>query len=111
VKVFDVVDGEAQKTGGGHTLKGLVTPRTRPRSFDRTGIRHIIRHTGPVWQISWAHPKYGHILASCSYDGKVLIWKEQQTQGSAAGVWTKVKEHTLHTASGKKYFSSVRNAY
>ena len=35
------------------------------------------RHTGPVWQIAWAHPKYGHILASCSYDGKVLIWMEQ----------------------------------
>ncbi|THU94495.1 WD40 repeat-like protein [Dendrothele bispora CBS 962.96] len=73
VKVFDVVEGEAQKTTSGHTLKG---------------------HTGPVWQVAWAHPKFGHILASCSYDGKVLIWKEQQGQG-----WTKVGEHTLHTAS------------
>ncbi|KAJ7590435.1 WD40-repeat-containing domain protein [Mycena floridula] len=71
VKVFDVVDGE-QRTTPGHTLKG---------------------HTGPVWQVTWAHPKFGHILASCSYDGKVLIWREQ------AGQWTKVKEHTLHTAS------------
>ena len=24
VKVFDVVDGEAQRTGGGHTLKGYA---------------------------------------------------------------------------------------
>ena len=24
VKVFDVLDGEAQRTGGGHTLKGYV---------------------------------------------------------------------------------------
>jgi len=78
VKVFDVVEGDTQRTSGGQTLKG---------------------HTGPVWQVAWAHPKYGHILASCSYDGKVLIWKEQQGQGPAAGVWTKVKEHTLHTAS------------
>ncbi|KAJ3887919.1 WD40-repeat-containing domain protein [Lentinula edodes] len=77
VKVFDVVDGDASKTSGGHTLKG---------------------HTGPVWQVAWAHPKFGHILASCSYDGKVLIWKEQQSQGSAGG-WSKVGEHTLHTAS------------
>ena len=54
-----------------------------------------------MWQVAWAHPKYGHILASCSYDGKVLIWKEQQGQGSAAvGGWIKIKEHTLHTASG-----------
>jgi WD40 repeat protein len=58
-------------------------------------------HTGPVWQVAWAHPKYGHILASCSYDGKVLIWKEQQVQGAGAGSWTKIKEHTLHTASGE----------
>jgi len=77
VKVFDVVDGEPQRSTGGHTLKG---------------------HTGPVWQVAWAHPKYGHILASCSYDGKVLIWKEQQGQGAVGG-WIKIKEHTLHTAS------------
>ncbi|RDB21848.1 Protein transport protein SEC13 [Hypsizygus marmoreus] len=78
VKVFDVIEGDAQRSAGGHTLKG---------------------HTGPVWQVAWAHPKFGHILASCSYDGKVLIWKEQPGQGPAVGGWNKVKEHTLHTAS------------
>ncbi|KAG6856206.1 hypothetical protein H0H87_006602 [Tephrocybe sp. NHM501043] len=78
VKVFDVIDGETQRSAGGYTLKG---------------------HTGPVWQVAWAHPKFGHIIASCSYDGKVLIWKEQQGQGPTAGGWNKVKEHTLHTAS------------
>jgi WD40 repeat protein len=63
--------------------------------------RGLTSHAGPVWQVAWAHPKYGHILASCSYDGKVLIWKEQQGQGAGIGSWTKVKEHTLHTASGE----------
>ncbi|PFH44721.1 hypothetical protein AMATHDRAFT_72215 [Amanita thiersii Skay4041] len=76
VKVFDVIDGETQRAG--HTLRG---------------------HAGPVWQVAWAHPKYGHILASCSYDGKVLIWKEQQGQGISSVGWVRVKEHTLHTAS------------
>jgi protein transport protein SEC13 len=34
-------------------------------------------HTGPVWQVAWAHPKFGSsLLASCSYDGRVIIWKE-----------------------------------
>lgn len=33
-------------------------------------------HQGPVWQVAWAHPKFGSLLASCSYDGKVIIWKE-----------------------------------
>ncbi|EIN13945.1 hypothetical protein PUNSTDRAFT_110098 [Punctularia strigosozonata HHB-11173 SS5] len=32
-------------------------------------------HAEPVWQVAWGHPKYGH-LAFCSYDGKVLVWKE-----------------------------------
>ncbi|KAL4065763.1 WD40-repeat-containing domain protein [Scleroderma yunnanense] len=76
VKIFDVVNGSPSKSGG-QTLKG---------------------HTGPVWQVAWAHPKFGNILASCSYDGKVFIWKDQ-TQGGAAGGWTKIEEHTLHTAS------------
>ena len=61
---------------------------------------HLYRHTGPVWQVAWAHPKFGQILASCSYDGKVIIWKEQLGQGPGAGGWTKIKEHTLHKASG-----------
>ncbi|KAG8933506.1 GTPase-activating protein S13 [Tulasnella sp. 419] len=80
IKIFDVVDGE-QKQQPGHTLKG---------------------HTGPVWQVAWANPKYGHILASCSYDGKVLIWKEQSNGPGTqpgAGNWTKIKEYTAHTAS------------
>ncbi|KZS88497.1 WD40 repeat-like protein [Sistotremastrum niveocremeum HHB9708] len=77
IKVFDVVDGQQQKSSPGQTLKG---------------------HSGPVWQVAWAHPKYGHILASCSYDGKVLIWKEDQ-QSQQGGTWLKMKEHSLHTAS------------
>ncbi|KIY73878.1 WD40 repeat-like protein [Cylindrobasidium torrendii FP15055 ss-10] len=77
VKVFDVIDGDAQRSAG-HTLKG---------------------HTGPVWQVAWAHPKFGNILASCSYDGKALIWKEQPGPAASGGGWSKIKEHTLHTAS------------
>jgi protein transport protein SEC13 len=55
-------------------------------------------HEGAVWCVSWvslaprstpettakahpqAHPKYGNILASASYDGKVFIWREQNNQ-------------------------------
>ncbi|ODV98516.1 hypothetical protein PACTADRAFT_64591 [Pachysolen tannophilus NRRL Y-2460] len=50
-------------------------------------------HDGPVWQVSWAHPKFGVILASCSYDGKVLIWKEEN------GSWSSIAEHAIHQAS------------
>jgi protein transport protein SEC13 len=34
-------------------------------------------HEGPVWQVSWAHPKFGVLLASCGFDGSVLV--HQQT--------------------------------
>lgn len=100
VKVFDVVDGNA--SGQGETLRG---------------------HEGPVWQVAWAHPKFGPILASASYDGKVIIWKNDGgagaapaatstyggagaygappggNQASGAGGWSKIKEHALHGAS------------
>ncbi|TPX67504.1 hypothetical protein SpCBS45565_g03743 [Spizellomyces sp. 'palustris'] len=50
-------------------------------------------HEGPVWQISWAHPKFGNVLASCSYDSKVCVWKETN------GQWSRVWEHKKHGAS------------
>lgn len=28
----------------------------------------LTKHEGPVWQVSWAHPKFGSVLATCSYD-------------------------------------------
>jgi protein transport protein SEC13 len=34
----------------------------------------LLGHDGPVWQVAWAHPKFGSIIASCSYDRKVLVW-------------------------------------
>jgi protein transport protein SEC13 len=50
-------------------------------------------HEGAVWCVSWAHPKYGNILASAGYDGKVLIWREQNNQ------WQKLFDFALHKAS------------
>ncbi|KAJ3062920.1 GTPase-activating protein S13, partial [Podochytrium sp. JEL0797] len=50
-------------------------------------------HQGPVWQVAWAHPKFGTVLASCSYDANVYIWREYN------GVWSKVMEHQAHSSS------------
>ncbi|KAF5932045.1 hypothetical protein HYC85_028216 [Camellia sinensis] len=45
-------------------------------------------HQGPVWQVAWAHPKFGSLLASCSYDGRVILWKESnQNEWSQAHVF------------------------
>lgn len=63
-----------------------------------------------MWQVAWAHPKYGSILASCSYDRKVhtehtvvtssfiskqvIIWKE------TGGSWKQLYEFCEHKSSG-----------
>ncbi|ODQ50048.1 WD40 repeat-like protein [Saitoella complicata NRRL Y-17804] len=56
-------------------------------------IETLRGHTGPIWQLAWAHPKFGTILASASYDGKVIIWREEK------GVWSKLMESTVHSGS------------
>jgi len=52
-------------------------------------VADIKGHEGPVWQVAWAHPKFGSIIASCSYDRKIIIWRE-----NSPNVWTKYFEHT-----------------
>jgi len=54
----------------------------------------LVGHDGPVWQVSWAHPKWGSILASCSYDRKVVVWKEDKPKQ-----WQKLYEYTGHELS------------
>jgi len=56
----------------------------------QTQIAHLKGHDGPVWQVAWAHPQFGNLLASCSYDGRVVVWKETPTQQSSQ--WEKVYE-------------------
>lgn len=51
-------------------------------------------HEGPVWQVAWAHPKFGVILGSCSYDGTVLIHRE-----TTPNTWTIVYQHRVHESS------------
>ncbi|KAL1842253.1 hypothetical protein VTJ49DRAFT_5731 [Mycothermus thermophilus] len=69
IKIFEI-EGETQRLT--ETLKG---------------------HDGAVWCVSWAHPKYGNILASAGYDGKVLIWRETN------GAWQRIFDFALHKAS------------
>lgn len=34
-------------------------------------------HSGSVWRVTWAHPEYGQVLATCSFDRTVGVWEEQ----------------------------------
>jgi protein transport protein SEC13 len=60
-----------------------------PSTGTQKHVADLKGHEGPVWQVAWAHPRFGTLLASCSYDRKVKIWREVQ-----AGVWSVVYEKT-----------------
>eukprot|EP01047_Picozoa_sp_COSAG01_P009973 COSAG01_NODE_417_length_17291_cov_610.598825_14_plen_255_part_00 len=47
-----------------------------------------------MWQVSWAHPKWGTVLASCSYDRKVIVWR-----AAAPTAWAPVHIHAEHMGS------------
>ncbi|RYG68065.1 hypothetical protein EON64_06000 [archaeon] len=51
-------------------------------------------HNGPVWQVAWAHPKFGAILASCSYDGTVKVHKE-----TTPANWLRIYDYRFAEAS------------
>eukprot|EP00521_Asterionellopsis_glacialis_P007966 CAMPEP_0195281164 /NCGR_PEP_ID=MMETSP0707-20130614/597_1 /TAXON_ID=33640 /ORGANISM="Asterionellopsis glacialis, Strain CCMP134" /LENGTH=347 /DNA_ID=CAMNT_0040340023 /DNA_START=106 /DNA_END=1149 /DNA_ORIENTATION=- len=53
---------------------------------------------GPVWQVSWAHPKFGVILACACFDGSMLIFQE-----------TRPRDWTLVHAAKQLHESSVNS--
>lgn len=55
-------------------------------------------HKGSVWQVSWAHPRFGKIIASCGYDTKVFIYKKNKL-GNSKGEWSKIYEYSEHKNS------------
>jgi protein transport protein SEC13 len=70
---------------------------TDPHASLPTQVAHVADlagHEGPVWQVAWAHPKFGALLASCGYDNRVVIWKEVSEH-----VWQQLYVSTVHTAS------------
>ena len=34
-------------------------------------------HYGSVWRVTWAHPEFGQVLATCSFDNTAAIFEEQ----------------------------------
>lgn len=59
-----------------------------------TPITDLVGHEGPVFEVAWAHPKFGNILASCGFDNRVILWQEQQNNE-----WSQVYVSSIHTAS------------
>lgn len=55
---------------------------------------NLVGHEGPVWQVAWAHPRFGVLLASCSYDGSIIIHKEISQNN-----WTIAYQHKINDSS------------
>jgi protein transport protein SEC13 len=64
-----------------------------------------LRHEGPVWAVSWAHPKFGVKLASASYDRTVIVWACDE---SSATTHHQHQAASLHArATGSSVLSST----
>ncbi|CAI5445952.1 unnamed protein product [Caenorhabditis angaria] len=53
----------------------VVWDRKPDGTWKRSAIWKV--HGGAVWRAIWAHPEFGQILATCSYDRNINIWEEQ----------------------------------
>jgi nucleoporin SEH1 len=45
-------------------------------------------HRGSVTMLSWGHPEFGSLLATCGSDHEAKIWEERTNATSAASRWT-----------------------
>ena len=50
-------------------------------SMDKQPISELINngHEQSIWDISFSHPDLGNYIASCGYDNKLIIWKENKS--------------------------------
>ncbi|EFJ27600.1 hypothetical protein SELMODRAFT_94917 [Selaginella moellendorffii] len=67
------------------------------RSIDNPSDPGVILtgHQLPVWQVAWAHPRFGSILASCSFDRRVIVWKDSGRNGQ----WSQIQVFEEHQGS------------
>lgn len=73
------------------------------RNGQQRNIHTFTDHTGPIWQIAWAHPSFGSILASCSYDGDVILYKKEPSTEQ----WQKYYSKKLPKAANSISFAPV----
>ena len=85
----------------------LGNDNNSPQIFDVAGetvtqLAELAGHEGPVWAVAWAHPRFGGgLLASASFDHRVLLWVESSSsRGGAPSSWQRLPfEPPAHSAS------------
>lgn len=38
-----------------------------------------------MWRVTWAHPEFGQVLATCSFDRTAAVWEELSSNASCKG--------------------------
>lgn len=56
-------------------------------------------HDGPVWQVGWAHPRFGVLLASCGYDQRVIVHRQVQPSYNQPPQWAPMYAFDGHKSS------------
>jgi len=82
----------------GELLASASSDRTIGIHIARVGqplqkVGSLTGHEGPVWMVTWAHPRFGRVLASASFDQKAIIWKESGNK------WSPVHVVAIHQGS------------
>ena len=60
------------------------SPPSSSSSFPYSCVAELRGHTGSIHRLSWCHPEYGTLLASCSSDRLVLIHEQQKDSAAAS---------------------------
>jgi nucleoporin SEH1 len=66
------IDGNSL-TAGAHSIS-----HTENSQFHWCSSDIPTAHQNAIWRLSWAHPEFGQLLASCSDDHTACIWEEQE---------------------------------
>lgn len=85
--------GDKMATCSSEKTIRIYAKNDRTKQFDEVAVLDK-GHDGPIWELSWSHPKFGNLLASCSFDQSVIIWKEL-----SASKWTSVHKYVGHAFS------------
>ena len=56
-------------------------------------------HDGPVWQVDWAHPRFGTLLASCGYDQRIIVHSEVRPNYQQPAQWNPFYQYDGHKSS------------